>query len=225
MKYSQNEGNRSSFGIGSFCSGNFIASTILDKSNNVLPWQAYPESRATCEECTQGLQAFPGAIGDLSDVMEEDLSHHYCHKPDDPCYITEFVNDWFPAVLDNFVAGQAADVCAEFGACSQAAVREVTCEECETGVHSLSKWLEREDQVVQHVAFLQEGLCAGDADCQGGVADWYPDMNKHATQNFIVPHAIPVLCADLCTETTSADTTMYAGENNDIADSYKIINL
>ena len=43
--------------------------------------QAYPESRATCEECTQGLQNFPAAIGELSDVMEEDLSHHYCHKP------------------------------------------------------------------------------------------------------------------------------------------------
>ena len=43
--------------------------------------QAYPESRATCEECTQGLQNFPAAIGELSDMMEEDLGHHYCHKP------------------------------------------------------------------------------------------------------------------------------------------------
>ena len=72
-------------------------------------------------------------------------------------------------------------------------------------MHELSKWLEMEDQVVQHVSFLQEGLCAGDADCLGAVADWYPDMNKHTTQNFIVPHATPVLCADLC-DATAAPT-------------------
>ena len=98
----------------------------------------------------------------------------------DPCFITDFVNDWFPAVLDNFVGAAAQDVCTEFGACS-ASARAVTCDECETGVHSLSKWLEREDQVVEHVAFLQEGLCAGDAECGGNVAENYPDMNKHAT--------------------------------------------
>eukprot|EP00091_Calanus_sinicus_P023646 TRINITY_DN809_c0_g1_i3.p1 TRINITY_DN809_c0_g1~~TRINITY_DN809_c0_g1_i3.p1 ORF type:complete len:130 (-),score=46.71 TRINITY_DN809_c0_g1_i3:131-520(-) len=115
---------------------------------------------------------------------------------------TEFVNDWFPAVLDEFVAAAAADVCTTLGACSQAAVREVTCQDCQTGVHDLSKWLEMEDQVVQHVRFLQEGVCAGDDECVGAVADWYPDMNKHTNQNFIV-HQDGVLCADQCEAPTT----------------------
>ena len=37
---------------------------------------------------------------------------------DDPCYITDFVYEWFPAVLDQFVGGAAQDVCTTLGACS-----------------------------------------------------------------------------------------------------------
>ena len=70
--------------------------------------QAFPgSSRATCEECVAGLTNLPGDIANLSDVLETDMSHHYCHKPGDPCYIQQFVYDWFPAVLDQFVGGAA----------------------------------------------------------------------------------------------------------------------
>ena len=50
------------------------------------------------------------------------------------------------------------------------------------------------------------GSCAGDEDCGGNVADNYPDMIKHATQNFIVPHAIPVLCEEFCDAPTNPPT-------------------
>ena len=71
-------------------------------------------------------------------------------------------------------------------------------------VHTLSKWLESEEQVVQHVAFLQEVVCTGDGECAGAVADWYLDMIKHATHNFRIPHATPVLCSQLCDVSTGA---------------------
>merc|ERR1712227_842377 len=114
----------------------------------VATTQAYPGSRATCEECVTGMTNLPAKLFAMRDDLENDMSHHYCHKPDDPCYIQDFVNDWFPAVLDNFVGGAAQDVCSNLGACA----------ECTTGLHALSKWLESEEQVVQHVAFLPEGV-------------------------------------------------------------------
>ena len=150
----------------------------------------------------------PAEISAMRDDLENDMSHHYCHKPDDPCYIQDFVNNWFPAVLDNFVGGAAQDVCTNLGACAggNVTLREVTCAECTTGLHALSKWLESEEQVVQHVAFLQEGVCTGCGECAGAVADWYPDMIKHATQNFLTPHATPVLCSQFCDVTTGPPT-------------------
>ena len=133
---------------------------------------------------------------------------------DDPCYITDFVYEWFPAVLDQFVGGAAQDVCTTLGACSAdnstTNGTATTCDEGSNGLHDLSKWLESEEQVVEHVRFLQEGLCAGDGDCVDIVAENYPDMNKHATQNFIVPDAIPVLCDGFCSEEPQPNATLFA---------------
>ena len=88
--------------------------------------------------------------------------------------------------------GAAQDVC--------------TCAECTTGLHTLSKWLESEEQVVQHVAFLQEVVCTGDGECAGAVADWYPDMIKHSTHNFLTLPVTPVLCSQFYDVTTEAPT-------------------
>merc|ERR1712126_413118 len=165
--------------------------------------QAIPQSRITCEECVAAVTGFPAQIAAMSAEMEENLSQHFCHQ-DDPCLVPDFVNSWFPAVLDNFVGGAAQDVCITLERCNATvAVREVTCKDCESGVHDLSKWIESEEEVVKHVAFLQEGVCAGDGECAGNVADNYPDMNKHACQNFIVGEAMPVICSEFCDATTT----------------------
>ena len=107
-----------------------------------------------------------------------------------------FLNDWLPAVLNEFVAGQAEAVCTNLGVCG--VIRDVTCEECLTTLHNLAKWLESEEQLVQHVAFLQEGGCGGDEQCGNDVAENYPDMMKHTAQNFIVAFADDVLCFNFC---------------------------
>merc|ERR1712227_533181 len=138
---------------------------------------------------------------------EEDLTGHFCHQPDDPCLVPDFVNSWFPAVLENFVGAAAQDVCVNLGFCNATiAIREITCDNCEKGIHDMSRWLESEEEVVKHIAFLQEGVCAGDGECAGAVADWYPDMIKHATQNFIVPHVTPVLCEQFRNPTAGPTT-------------------
>merc|ERR1712126_52428 len=166
--------------------------------------QAIPQSRATCEECVSGVSSFPSEIAAMSGEMEEDLTGHFCHQPDDPCLVPDFVNSWFPAVLENFVGSAAQDVCINLGYCNATiAIREITCDNCEKGIHDMSRWLESEEEVVKHVAFLQEGVCAGDAECSGNVADNYPDMNKHACQNFIVDKFIPSYCSQYCDATTS----------------------
>ena len=109
------------------------------------------------------------------------------------CFVDAFILDWLPAILAEFVSGQADAVCQNLGICS--AVREVTCAECSSTVHNLAKWLESEEQVVLQVAFLQDGVCAEDAACGGDVEDNYPDMMKHTAQNFIVAVATDTLCS------------------------------
>ena len=117
--------------------------------------------------------------------------------------------------------GAAQDVC--------------TCAECTTGLHTLSKWLESEEQVVQHVAFLQEVVCTGDGECAGAVADWYLDMIKHATHKFLILHATPVLCSQLCDVTTGApmlqpdplhlDLLLLSPQHLNLHSSFNIFNL
>ena len=131
---------------------------------------------------------------------------------DEACFVDSFIQDWLPAVLPEFVSGQAEAVCQNLGLCS---AREVSCQECSSTVHSLAKWLESEEQVVLQVTFLQEGVCAGDAVCGGDVEENYPDMMKHTAQNFIVAVATDTLCITFCEEPTTTgapETTTMGGE-------------
>merc|ERR1712012_231477 len=159
-----------------------------------------------CEECIEGMGLYPDAILSLGDALNETLYTKYCHQPDDPCYIDQFINDWLPPVLTEFVAGQGETVCSNLGLCG--VIRSVTCEECLNTLHALARWLESEEQIVLHVAFLQAGLCAGDEECGSRVADNYPDLMKHTAQNFIVAFADDVLCFNFCQTTpTEAPAT------------------
>ena len=130
----------------------------------------------------------------------------------DACFVDAFILDWLPAVLAEFVSGQADAVCQNLGICS--AVKEVSCADCSTTVHNLAKWLESEEQVVLQVAFLQEGGCAGEEQCSSDVEENYPDMIKHTSQNFIVAVATDTLCSTFCAEptTTAAPETTMGGE-------------
>ena len=99
-----------------------------------------------CEECVDGMGMFPDALLGWGDALNETLYNKYCHQPDDPCFIDQFVGDWLPPVLNEFVAGQAETVCTNLGICS-AGVREVSCDDCTSTLHNLAKWLESEEQV------------------------------------------------------------------------------
>ena len=62
-----------------------------------------------------------------------------------PCFIDDFIIDWLPAVLNEFVAGQAEAVCTNLGICS--AAKEVSCHDCTKTLHNLADWLDSEEQV------------------------------------------------------------------------------
>jgi len=161
-----------------------------------------------CEECVSGMGMFPDALLGLSDQLNETL-HHFgnCH-PGAPCLIDDFIIDWLPAVLNEFVAGQAEAVCTNLGICS--APKEVSCHDCTKTLHNLANWLDSEEQMIEHVAFLQEGQCAGDDECAGNVEEYYSHYMRETCQNFIVAQATEQLCAPFCEtpETTEAETTM-----------------
>ena len=47
----------------------------------------------------------PGEIAAMSDVLEEDMSHHYCHKPDAlwAVFTSDLPFDFFPWIPRSFL--------------------------------------------------------------------------------------------------------------------------